>query len=135
MGSGRCTGPAALQRDGSGEAAGTQGCVHSRCSAGCLPKAALAAGGAAPLPPCRSIGRVPCFAGRGGPQGRLCLGMLRVRGGSALFRAPPASPAPQPRLKAAHCLCRQLGFAAVPGGWRKVGELGEGVPHGHRAGR
>lgn len=58
-------------------------------------------------------------AARGGPPLpglRLCPGMLRVRGGSA----PPAAPAPRPRLKAAHCLRRQLGSAAVPGGGGKV---------------
>ncbi|XP_050167461.1 carbohydrate sulfotransferase 6-like [Myiozetetes cayanensis] len=42
--------------------------------------------------------------------------MLSERGGSAPSRAPPAAPAPRPRLKAAHCLCGQLGAAAVAAG-------------------
>lgn len=52
--------------------------------------------------------------------------MLRSRGGSAPSRAPPAAVAPRPRLKAAHCLRRELGSASVPEGGGEVRPTGRG---------
>lgn len=117
-----CGGQAVLPRAGFGEPAGTLRAGRWQDAPGWLRGGCHRPAGPVPLE--RSGARWPVMGGAGertaSARLRLCPGMLRERGGSASSRAPPAAPAPRPRLKAAHCLRRQLGAAAVAGGGEKV---------------